>query len=503
MKGKWVMIFVCLGFVSWICVLTGCSKVEPSATVSREGFGGVQLDEASTELNLDFYFATRAEDETAQVPDGYKLMRDDRGSYLVRVEPDLTEKDIRDIELVKAGMWREGSRIPGEQHIGLHFQESAAEAFARLTEANIGKPLLIVLNGDIVFSPIIKARIPTGRIPLPLSDLTEAQRKLLLSRSAQAQPGAGGEPSIPASGQVPEIVLGTAKIIVKARFRDGTKPVSAKCLLHICMLSQMRPPMARESEGRRIVPAVVGADGDWTIYNVPEGSWTVEVSGYDFAWTYEANQSGRIELTAGEEKLVALTLLRGGSVSGRVVYADTAKPASGNSVITVGLGAKRRSTTDAEGHYIVRHVAPGRNRISAQAEGYVCGRSEEVEVKDEATVVAPDIQLRRGGWISGRVVRPKDAPSDGTLRASIEPHFHGEPPSDAVIATEWVREREDYNLHFRLGPLPPGSYTLEANLRSGGKMIAGKHWRGEVKGIQVQVGKETGDVVIEVTPASG
>lgn len=262
--------------------------------------------------------------------------------------------------------------------------------------------------------------------------------------------------------------------------------------------------MAREWAGRRIVPAVVGADGDWTIYNVPEGSWGVEVLGYDFAWTNEANHSGRIELTAGEEKLVTLTLLRGGSVSGRVVYADTAKPASDNSVITVGLGGKRRSTTDAEGHYIVRHVAPGRNRISVQAEGYVCGRSEEVAVKDEATVVAPDIELRRGGWISGRVVGPKDAPLDGTLRASLEPHFHGEPPSDAVIATEWVREREreDYNLRFCLGPLPPGLYTLKADLRSGGKMIAGKRWRGEVKGIRVEVGKETGDMAIEVTPTN-
>ena len=488
MKSKQIVIWVCLGVISCVCLAIGCSKVEPLQTVAAEGHAGVQqADEAGRQFKLDFYFATLAEDEAVAVPEGYKLMQDDQGCYWVKNKPDLTEADIKDIELTQGGTWREGRRIPGEQHIILHLKEIAAEILARLTEENIGNALLLVLNGDILASPIIRTKIPTGKILVPCSEVTERQQAVLLSFSARP----------------PEIIPGTAKITVKARFRDGTKPVSAKCLLHNCMLSQLRPPMARESAGRRIVPAVVGADGDWTIYNVPEGSWGVEVLGYDFAWTNEANHSGRIELTAGEEKLVTLTLLRGGSVSGRVLCADTGKPASGNSVITVGLGAKRRSTTDAEGHYIVRHVAPGRNRISAQAEGYVCGRSEEVEVKDEATVVAPDIQLRRGGWISGRVVRPNDAPSDGTLRASLEPHFHGEPPSDVVIATEWVGNREDYSLHFRLGPLPPGSYTLEANLRSGGKMIAGKHWRGEVTGIQVKIGEETKDVVIKVSPANG
>lgn len=296
------------------------------------------------------------------------------------------------------------------------------------------------------------------------------------------------------TGEPPEIVPGTAKITVKARFADGSKPLDAECLIHTYSSAQPRP-LKPGSDHEYLIPEVVGAYGDWTIYNVGEGPWSVSLGGNSFAWTTEANISQPVEVKPGEEKVLRFTLLRGGSVSGRVVYADTGQPASG---VWVGQPSRRCwSTTDSEGRYTVRHLAPGHAMLVARAEDYVPGRGEEVDVEDEATVVAPDIRLRRGGWISGRVVRPPDAPPGERLDGGVKPRFEGERPLGAVISSE--RLSEDDGFRFRLGPLPPGSYTLEAWLATYKAKMVDKRWAGEVKGILVKVGEETGDVVIAVT----
>lgn len=304
----------------------------------------------------------------------------------------------------------------------------------------------------------------------------------------------------------PEIIPGTAKIIVTARFADGAKPLGAECRLQTYYQAQPRPGM-RDSQGELVPPTVIGADGDWVIYNVPAGRWAVEVRGDDFAFTNEANLRQPVEVRAGEEKLLTFTLLRGGTVSGRVLDIDSGKAIPGVIVTArqpaqLGLPTDAASPwcdiTDAEGRYTLRHVRPGEVAPVAQAEGYAPMRSERVQVEDEGAVTAPDIRLRRGGWISGHVVRPEDVPQGHQLWGRVKPRFEGEHPRDVVFL--YARVREDNNLRFRLGPVPPGLYTVEANVDTG--KLSTKRWHGEVKGIWVQVAKETRDVVIEVTPES-
>lgn len=368
-----------------------------------------QLDQVSADsdraFNLDFYFATVVEDETVKVPDGYKLMQTDRAAYLVRIEPDLTEKDVRDITLEEFRSYTGGEKVGTNQHIVFHLQASGAEALAQLTEKNIGKPLLIVLHGQVLAAPIVRTKISGGTIPLPCSDITEQQQKALLSFSARP----------------PEIMPGTAKITVKARFADGTKPLGAECRLQTYYQAQP-PPRTPDSQGELVPPTVVGADGDWVIYNVPAGPWAVQVRGDDFVWTRKNTLRGHVEVAVAEEKLLSFTLLRGGTVSGRVVSGDDGKPIRGVTVTArqpAGLGLPTDpdeagcDITDAEGRYTLRHVGPGGVAPTARGQDYVPTHSERVEVEDEGAVTAPDIRLRQGGWISGHIVRPLDVPPGG------------------------------------------------------------------------------------------
>jgi hypothetical protein len=88
---------------------------------------------------------------------------------------------------------------------------------------------------------------------------------------------------------------------------------------------------------------VIGADGDWTIYNVAPGRWAVTVKADDFAYTQDANmkhlevrgtdpildaRSGiRIpdpkwqpaKVRAGENVSLSFTLLCGATLTGRVL----------------------------------------------------------------------------------------------------------------------------------------------------------------------------------------
>jgi len=439
---------------------------------------------------LDFYFGTLAKDETVEVPDGYKLIGDHRGSYLVRAEPDLTEKDVADIELREYKVSREEGEIPLHVVV-LHLAESAGEVYEQLIRRNIGNHLLVVLNGEILAAPIIGPSMPSGDIRLTCSRLPQREQKALLSRSKSAEPKGKGPQRTSSLDRPPEIVPGTATITINARFADGTRPTRGECLITPYLEAR---PGAQGSQKKRVYPAVRGEKGDWIIYNVGEGRWRALVREGDFAFVAASNWRV-IEVKAGEEKLVNFTLVQGGSVSGRVVRADTENPVSG--VLVVDKTWKQRSVTDAQGYYTINHVAPGPAAVRARAEGFAAGRSEEVEVKDEATTMVPDIKLHRGGWIPVRVPRPQDAPEDVRICVRITPHLQDQPPPGTVLyqAHHHIFSGKE-EVTFHMWPLPPGSYTLETRLIAAGVQ---RVWGGEVEGIRVEDGKVTKEVTIEVS----
>ena len=298
-----------------------------------------------------------------------------------------------------------------------------------------------------------------------------------------------------------KMVPGTGKIIVAARLADGTKPVGAKC--YAGGWPQWGPPP--EWRGVTGLFSVAGADGDWLVSNVPPGDWVVEVWGADLApW-----QRCDVSVKAGEEKLVSLTLVRGGSIAGRVVNAETGEPMSGASVGGGGCGMdgqgrpivvrECRAPTDREGRYTVDHLAPGRGSVVAWAEGFVINGSQAVEVRDGETSVAPDIPLSRGGWIVGNLALPEGLTRDRGVHLSgtVTPYAEGQPLKGVVIPRVFVTSTGGFG--FRLGPLPAGLYRVEGSLSPGKGSSLEDRWHGEAKGIRVEVGKETKGIVIPVS----
>ena len=144
-------------------------------------------------------------------------------------------------------------------------------------------------------------------------------------------------------GEAPEPESGTGTVKVRARFADGSRPLPARCFIY---------PEGRIT--RQIFePVTVGADGDWTIYNMPPGEWHVSVTGPGFPGVSPRWRGGgtgedlTVQVSAGETEEVSVTLTRGGTVTGEVVGPD-GDPAAGLEVGWVA-GGPSMAYTESDG----------------------------------------------------------------------------------------------------------------------------------------------------------
>src|SRR5208283_618838 len=104
---------------------------------------------------------------------------------------------------------------------------------------------------------------------------------------------------------------------------------------------------------------------------------------------------------------------RGASFKGRVLDDDTGKPIADQRIyafcsVSDPLGDIR---TDAEGRYKLPPVA-GTLEIHISPTNYVAQLVRLDAGDAESTVSVPDIRLKHGGWISGRVERPSEVESN-------------------------------------------------------------------------------------------
>jgi len=303
---------------------------------------------------------------------------------------------------------------------------------------------------------------------------------LALAGGSQAQPPADGS------------------IVVDARLADGTVPDGATCAVYSVHRVQKSPqPVLRRAEDA----IITGGDGEWVISGLREGDYTIEVTADDWAWSDAVNQR-RARVRAGQEESVTLTLFRGGTASGRVVAADTGQPIEG--VLVSAVTMRCSATTDVQGRYTLLHVPPGKVTVSARVEAFCPAASAEFEVAEDGKAVLADIELQRAGWISGRVELPDAVPNGHILSGGVV----AEPDEDWLPGltgsrTEQLSRRE--NGAFRLGPLPPGTYTLDVRLHSslpkGSRVeprLPNRHWRGRAIGVVVEAGQELTNIVIPV-----
>jgi hypothetical protein len=175
--------------------------------------------------------------------------------------------------------------------------------------------------------------------------------------------------------------------------------------------------------------------------------------------------------------LIALFILQGlqpqtsGSIEGFVVQVGTSTPVVGANVDVfseTGTSSRlRTATTDANGHFVILDLAPGRYRVSAFRAGFVPGhygdlihssRGAPVTVNERQEVKDIVVALTPMGAISGRVYdRADKAVADATVRAMKYTY------QDARrILVPVASAKTNASGEYQLVSLGPASYVIGA-----------------------------------------
>jgi SecD/SecF fusion protein len=100
--------------------------------------------------------------------------------YVLKRRAEMTGKTIADATFQHA----QGGLNAGEMEVGLTFKDLGPKEFARITGANVGKQLAIVLDSVVYSAPVIQGRIPNGRASITgLSSVTEAKQLSVVLRA--------------------------------------------------------------------------------------------------------------------------------------------------------------------------------------------------------------------------------------------------------------------------------------------------------------------------------
>jgi len=136
----------------------------------------------------------RADPEAAArgtVPEGDELLyqrRVEKESGVERKVPFVVRKQAfvtgRDLTTARVSIDQNTS----EPYVSVEFNAAGAKAFADLTEANVGKRLAIVLDGNVHSAPVIRERIPSGRAQITGGFTTQEATDLAIVLRAGALP---------------------------------------------------------------------------------------------------------------------------------------------------------------------------------------------------------------------------------------------------------------------------------------------------------------------------
>jgi preprotein translocase subunit SecD len=99
----------------------------------------------------------------------------------VLVPTDLTGADL---SVAKT----EFDRNSGKPVVSLQFSKEGGEKFAEITEANVGKPLAIVLDGEVVSAPVVQEKITGGNAQITGNFSLDDARALVIQLNAGALP---------------------------------------------------------------------------------------------------------------------------------------------------------------------------------------------------------------------------------------------------------------------------------------------------------------------------
>ena len=289
---------------------------------------------------------------------------------------------------------------------------------------------------------------------------------------------------------------GPTTVTVHARTTDGKLPVGVECfgtisrgkIVSLIPLEQITPPTFSS----------ISKSEEWIFTDVPPDYCYVCLQSSNYV--KDANTCAPLHTFAGTNYTVDFVLSRGSIFNGRVLDDATGKPISDQPIFAFPgtkypLGGLGEFRTDAEGRYELPPVA-GPLELDIVTTNYVA-QVVKFDVPDEgSTVSVPDIRLKRGGWISGRVERSVKEETNFMFMPTIKCELQGPLPTNSAIRE--VIMRKDGT--FRTDPLPPGTYTLHADWPGTiGKAlfpVVNNNVTGSISNIIVIAGQDTTNVVI-------
>ena len=249
---------------------------------------------------------------------------------------------------------------------------------------------------------------------------------------------------------------GATTITVHARTTDGKPTVGMDCKPSWYSFSS--------STMTNTLPSFVGTNGDWTATNIPPERYLVALQFTNYA--ADSDKSVSLQVFAGTNYTVDFVLSRGATFEGRVLDDATGEPIP-NANVSANSRWENRLHIDSEGRYEVPHVA-GSLEIHAIPTNYVEQDVKLGAAAEDSTVTVPDIRLKHGGWISGRIERPAGVESNLFLALTmIQLEFQGALPTNSAIQYVLVHEGGT----FHTDELPPGAYTLHT-------FYADQRWHG-------------------------
>jgi 5-hydroxyisourate hydrolase-like protein (transthyretin family) len=170
-----------------------------------------------------------------------------------------------------------------------------------------------------------------------------------------------------------------------------------------------------------------------------------------------------------------------GNIEGTVVRADTGTPITGAQVtLMAAAGPQRIATqpvsTDADGKFALKDVAPGGYRVAANVSGFVrqeygqkasSGLGRTIFVIAGQTTKNIGIRLLPTGTVSGRVFDENGQPATGAPVQLLRPVYNarGRTLEQAGVAT--ANDRGEYRAYG----VPPGRYFLLAGTPAGDPRI--------------------------------
>ena len=197
-----------------------------------------------------------------------------------------------------------------------------------------------------------------------------------------------------------------------------------------------------------------------------------------------------VQTSAAAPKELKLTLQRGVIVEGRITSVRGRRTVAGATVTVQQNGVRKLATSDTEGMFRVRDVAPGELRVRVQHPDFA---DEEATLRVDATGRAdraftlPDLDLSEPGEVEGDVVDERgDRVASARVMAGDGLGYSpaGRQPRGVVTS--------DSDGHFVLPGVHPGNVTITAISSSSGK--------GSTRSVEVSSGRTTRGLRIQLSP---